>query len=240
MNILITMAGKGQRFLDAGYAEPKFEVEVCGRSLLHWALLSLQNFFDHRFIFLALADHRARPFVASEAEDLGLAAWDFLELGEPTAGQAETAMHAREAISNSSAPVAIYNIDTHVEPAQLTPAAIRGAGWIPCFKAPGDHFSFVRLGKSGRAVEVREKSRISEHATLGFYWFSSFELFQSLYRADYGREDRRPEREQYVAPMYNRLLAAGHEVFIHNLDSAAVHCLGTPREVEEFRRLKGT
>ena len=40
---LITMAGRGQRFRDAGYDVPKFAIEVHGRSLFAWSLMSLSS-----------------------------------------------------------------------------------------------------------------------------------------------------------------------------------------------------
>lgn len=41
MNIVITMAGLGERFLKAGYKQPKYEIEVHGKTLFEWSLLSL-------------------------------------------------------------------------------------------------------------------------------------------------------------------------------------------------------
>ena len=48
---------------------------------------------------------------------------------------------------------------------------ICGDGFIPCFKAEGTHWSFVKLNDTGKAVEVREKERISDNCTIGLYYF---------------------------------------------------------------------
>ena len=67
------------------------------------------------------------------------------------------------------------------------------AGWIPCFPAPGDGWSFARLDDAGRVVELREKVRISDHATVGLYWFASAAQYCEIYRDYYavaGREEK--------------------------------------------------
>ena len=46
MNIVVTMSGEGRRFKDIGFDIPKHEIEVKGKTLFEWAILSLTNFFD--------------------------------------------------------------------------------------------------------------------------------------------------------------------------------------------------
>ena len=73
LNVVITMAGRGSRFLQAGYKVPKYEIVVSGKSLFDWSLLSLKNFInlDTRVIFVCLkanqssmgiSRHRDRSF----------------------------------------------------------------------------------------------------------------------------------------------------------------------------------
>ena len=47
---------------------------------------------------------------------------------------------------------------------------------------------FVRLDETGKAVEVREKKRISENCTLGAYYFKSCALYERLYDEFYANE----------------------------------------------------
>lgn len=101
-----------------------------------------------------------------------------------------------------------------MQPGLLQPGQGAGDGWIPCFRAPGDRWSFVRCGANRRAEEVRGKNRISELATVGFCWFSS--------------------AARYVAPLYKQLIAEALEVTATEIPFGSVTPLGTPDEVSLF------
>lgn len=234
--VIITMAGFGRRFLDAGYTVPKYRIMAHGRSLFAWSMLSLQSFTQAgaRFTFVVRgADHSA-DFIREEAAALGIAHVSIVELDAPTDGQATTAMLARDALADRDAEMLIYNIDTFVHPDALPVSAVRGDGWIPCFNAPGDAWSFAAADATGRISEVREKKRISPHATVGLYWFSSFNRFSDAYTEHYSDPGNLEKGERYVAPIYNTLIAQGSAVFVHEVPASAVIALGTPADVEAF------
>jgi dTDP-glucose pyrophosphorylase len=235
-NVIITMAGFGRRFLDAGYSIPKYRIEAHGRSLFQWSMLSLRSFIEAgaRFVFVVRAADQAAEFIRAEAEKIGLAVSSIVEIDAPTDGQATTAMHAGPVLPDRQAPMLIYNIDTFVHPEALPASATRGSGWIPCFPAAGDHWSFVRTGEDGKAVEVREKVRISGHATVGLYWFDSFGRFEDAYRSHYERSGGVEAGERYVAPLYNHVIETGGAVYVHEIPLSAVIPLGVPREVQDF------
>src|SRR5262245_17192976 len=141
---IITMAGFGRRFADAGYKVPKYRINVHGRSLFSWAMLSLQSFIASgaSFVFVVREQDDATGFIATEAKRSGIDVADVLELQKPTDGQATTALAAGSAVAAPAAPMLIYNIDTFVHPAVLPASAPRGEGWVPCFRAEGDAWSF--------------------------------------------------------------------------------------------------
>lgn len=231
MNIVITMAGLGQRFRAAGYTVPKYQIEVRGKTLFEWSMSSLENFFGEPFIFIVRRADNATDFIKNSCAKLGIDA-KIIELDNLTRGQAETAMKAAQ-MWRAAEPILIYNIDTYVEPGQLRAELIHGAGFIPCFTAAGTHWSFVKLGNDDKAVEVREKERISNHCSIGAYYFESARLYAELYKNFYGGESN---SEQYIAPIYNLLIKRGGEVYIQDIPAEFVHVLGTPAEVEIFTR----
>lgn len=232
------MAGFGRRFADAGYTIPKYRIEVHGRTLFAWAMLSLEQFAraGWQFVFIVRDADNAISFIDAEARNVGIASVSIVELSAPTDGQATSALAAKPVVANPDDPVLIYNIDTFVHPDSLPASVPHGDGWVPCFPGSGDSWSFAATDETGRVLEIREKKRISPHATVGLYWFSSFTLFESAYRSYYSSAETLEMGERYVAPLYNRMIADGVPVYIHNVPTAAVIPLGIPDDVDRFRK----
>lgn len=238
MAVVVTMAGAGSRFRKAGYDVPKFMIEVRGKSLFEWSMDSLGDYFKHasRVVFVMRAEDRARDYVLSECERLSIPNPQIIELKEQTDGQATSCLMACD-LCASEESLMVYNIDTYVEPGELLYSDISGDGHIPCFHAPGDHWSFVKVDSAGEVVEVREKDRISDNCTLGAYWFSSVALYRELYGEYYSDSKHIEKGERYIAPLYNHMISRGEKVTISIVDEQKVHVLGTPEELDEFARL---
>lgn len=234
--LLVTMAGSGQRFRDAGYQVPKYAIQAHGRPIFSWALQSLERFVlaGWSITFITQEQDAASSFIRQQCLMLKYHDFHIIELPKKTDGQATSALEAKRTLRNLSEPIAIYNIDTFVDPKYLDPAKFRGDGWIPCFPGTGEGWSFVRVDSKNRAQEIREKRRISPHATIGFYGFSSFEIFARAYQEYYGSRGLLERGERYVAPLYNQLLEWGAPVFIDVLPHESVFPLGTPAELGEF------
>ncbi|WP_227459041.1 glycosyltransferase family 2 protein [Cupriavidus pauculus] len=234
--VIITMAGMGQRFRDAGYTMPKYRIEAHGHSLFGWSMLSLRSFIREGspFVFVVRREDEAGEFIAQQCAALGIGRFKIVEIEELTDGQATTAMLAEDAIADVSQPMLVFNIDTFVHPSVLPADAVRGDGWIPCFPGPGAAWSFAKGDADGRVSELREKERISEDATVGLYWFSSFDLYRRAYQAFFADPANMTKGEKYIAPLYNQLIAEGSDVFIHRVPADSVIALGTPADVEAF------
>lgn len=239
MNIVITMAGLGSRFKKAGYSEPKYMIEVHEKTLFDWSMESLEGFNDgnEKYIFIVRKEDNSSKFIKERMSKKGIDNIEIIELDSLTDGQATTAMCARN-YWNSWDSLLIYNIDTYVEAGEMNISQIKGDGFIPCFKADGDHWSFVKLDESGNATEVREKTRISDNCTIGAYYFKSCELYEKLYNEYYSDNKNLEKGEKYVAPLYNHLIKQGGKVNISLINPEKVHVLGTPEEVEVFKKIE--
>ena len=236
IDIVITMAGLGSRFVKAGYKIPKYKIEVCHKTLFEWSMLSLKDFNDKdvKYIFINRKENDDAKFISAKCQEIGIKNYKIVEINALTDGQATTALVAKP-YWNDGDELIIYNIDTFVEPGAIKYADIKGDGFIPCFKAAGDHWSFVRLDEQGQAVEVREKQRISDNCTIGLYYFKSCSLYEKMYNEYYENNKNLEKNERYIAPLYNHMIKNKYQVNICDIDVSKVHVLGTPEEVKYFK-----
>ena len=163
LDVVITMGGVGSRFRNMGYTVPKYMIEAKGRTLFEWSLLSLDGYKDsvEQYIFIAMKDdvYDAESFINRKCRELGLMNYHIIMLDYLTDGQATTAMLAKK-YWDSEHGLLIYNIDTYVEPGEMNDRELKGDGFIPCFQADGEHWSFVRLDEVGKVTEIKEKASL--------------------------------------------------------------------------------
>ncbi len=235
MTIIITMAGQGKRFRNAGYNVPKYQIQVRGKTLFEWSMDSLLGFNgpDTRYIFIVQKEDGAKEFLEGKCCQYKVGEYKVVELGQVTDGQATTCIKAIPYCKRWD-PILVYNIDTYVEPYEMNVDCISGDGFIPCFEAEGTHWSFVETDDTGKAVCVKEKERISDHCSVGAYYFKTSELYKALYEEYYGTNLKLINNEKYIAPLYNLMIEKGMEVRIQELDRKKVHVLGTPEELNLF------
>lgn len=237
IDIVITMGGLGSRFRKAGYKVPKYMIEAKGKTLFEWSMLSLEGYRNEaaQMIFIAMHDEDVdvESFIKQQCEKLEIKTYHIIMIDYLTDGQATTAMLAQK-YWNKEHALLIYNIDTYVEAGVMKSKELKGDGFIPCFKAEGDHWSFVRTDENGKTVEIKEKERISDNCTLGAYYFNKCQLYMDLYHEYYDDNKNLVNGEKYVAPLYNYLLTKGGEIYISDIDPKKVHVLGTPEELQVF------
>lgn len=230
MKIIITMAGEGKRFKEIGINVPKYQIICKGRTLFEWALLSLKHFSDFTFIFITRKKHNSSNFINEKCKVLNIVKFHIVELEQLTKGQADTVLTAKELL-NLEEQILIYNIDTYVEPGQLKPSLIKGDGWVPCFEAIGNHWSFINFNDKMEVKKITEKVRISNYGTIGLYYFSSFKLFLECYNSFNYNVDQ----ERYIAPLYSHLIAnKKKKVYTNIIHKDSVNVLGTPEEIMIF------
>lgn len=237
IDVVITMGGLGSRFRKMGYTIPKYMIEAKGRTLFEWSMASLEGYSRNvsKYIFIVMRDESVdvEGFIEKQCKKIGLLRYHVIVLDYLTDGQATTASLA-EKYWNPDHSLLIYNIDTYVETGEMSSSALKGDGFIPCFQAEGEHWSFVRLDETGRVTEIKEKKRISNYCTLGAYYFKTCRLYKSLYDEFYSSEQGVINGEKYVAPLYDYLLSKGGEVYISDIAAEKVHVLGTPEELQAF------
>ena len=234
MTLIITMAGHGKRFTDAGYLGPKHRIMARGQPLFYWSMLSLVNFFEQHFIFACLKDDDI-DWIKQVAMFVGIKKISIYLLDEVSNGQAETAYFAAR-LASLNEPVWIYDIDTYVADSAMMPQDIGiSAGCIPVIKSTSPLMSYVKYDSHGKVIHVVEKSVISEWATVGLFGFRNTQEFLQTYQQAYiKKEVALTNGEQYVAPIYQVMIRQNKLITTPRVSNSDFYSLGTPEELLEF------
>lgn len=241
INVVIPMAGQGSRFVKAGYQTPKPFIEVNGTTLIELVLKNLR-IKDARYLLLARTEHleSQTAIVKRIQENFNVT---FVPVDKLTEGAACTVLHAHRLINNDS-PLLLANSDQYIDASvsdYVNDCRERNLdGSILTFvdTARDPKWSFARLNSDGLVEEVKEKSAISEFATVGLYYFSQGQSFVNA-AIDMVVTNDRVNGEFYTCPVYNYCIAAGQRIGIYNIDAESMHGLGTPEDLNRFieRRL---
>lgn len=236
IEIVIPMAGLGQRFSAAGFTMPKPLIDVLGKPMIQWVVENLKpKSRASHFTFICnqqhLVDYQLETFLSSIAPGANV-----IPVPKVTEGAACTVLLAQTSFGKDR-PVLIANSDQWIESDidQFLDAADkeRSDGFIMTFPANETKWSYAKVNADGFVTAVAEKDPISEHATVGIYYFRRG---SDLVRCAESMIEKniRTNGEFYVCPIYNELIAERKRVRLFEIRREAMHGLGTPEDLARF------
>lgn len=236
LNIVIPMAGRGSRFVQAGYTVPKPLIPVHGVPMMQIVCANLRPKCQHRFIFLCLKEHIKDHSIDKRLKAIAPDS-TVISIDKVTEGAACTVLLSKELINNDE-QLMIANSDQWIDidiNDYLTAMSSGVDGLIMTMKASDPKWSFVRLDEKGKVVEVVEKRVISNEATVGVYNYLRGKDFVDAAERIIAKNIR-VNNEFYVAPVYNEMIDQGKKVGIYNIgsDSKGMYGLGMPLDLERF------
>lgn len=255
LNIVIPMAGRGSRFVKAGYSDPKPFIDTGnGIPMIQRVVENLTPYQPYRFIFLARREHEG--YIERHMSF----ATHVIYVDEVTEGAACTVLLAEEFIDNQC-PLIIANSDQLIEwngAEKLRSAGCHtgfGLSWpetnnlqdlindasirdldasIATFYANHPKWSYAKLRHpknfTSKVTEVAEKKVISNDATVGVYYFARGDTFVRGAHTMI-RKNIRTNGEFYVCPVFNELVK-NFNVGIYPVK--AMDGLGTPEDLERY------
>lgn len=251
MKIVVPMAGKGSRFLDAAdlnpeYKKPKPLISVKGKPMIVWAIDSLSKFESNSsdLIFICRQDQEDEFKISKSLKELFGDQIKIVFLDQITRGAAETVLKAKQYL-NSDEDIIISDSDHYFDGSFLYNRVLNKdsdtQGIIPVFRPPDKNpkwsFSLVKEDYVITAVGEKDKELAEKGAlaNVGGYYFTHGNVFvreveQAIAENDLTGDEGK--KEFYVAPIYQRLINKG--VKIVAAITPKVWGLGTPKDVEYF------
>ena len=229
-NLLVPLAGRGQRFVDEGFVVPKYMITAYDKHLIDWALSSIDT-SECNLIFCLRQDH-INNFGVDEifrkkfGRDIQIVIIDRV-----TDGSVSTCLLAKQHINNNL-PLFIYTVDVHFKPI-FKPFDLSEDGNVLTFKSNNPAYSYVKTdGTSNNyALLTAEKEVVSNNACVGVYGFKTGKVFVK-YAEKMIKKNLRTRNEFYITPLYNLMIEDGLKVTIKDVDEMFI--MGTPEEYKFF------
>jgi HAD superfamily hydrolase (TIGR01509 family) len=231
LNVLIPMAGAGSRFAQAGYTFPKPLIEVHGKPMIQTVVENLN--IEANYIFICQQEHYDKYNLKYL---LNLIAPDckIVLVNGVTEGAACTTLLAKEFIDNDQ-PLVMANSDQFIEwnsnECMYAFNADTIDGGILTFNASHPKWSYAKLDDDGFVSEVAEKKVISNHATVGVYFWKKGSDYVK-YAEQMIDKDIRVNNEFYVCPVFNQAIEDGKKIRVKNVEK--MWGIGTPEDLDHF------
>ena len=231
MNVLIPMAGAGSRFAAAGYTFPKPLIEVNGKPMIQVVVENLN--IEANYIFIVQKEHYEKYHLQYLLNAIAPGC-SIVMIPGMTEGAACTTLLAKELINDDN-PLVIANSDQFVEWNSNECLYAFNAGGVDAgivtFHSNHPKWSYAKLNEQGFVSEVAEKKPISDHATVGiYYWKKGADYVK--YAEQMIAKNIRVNNEFYVAPVFNEAIADGKKIRIK--DAQKMWGIGTPEDLNYF------
>lgn len=229
-NIVLPIAGNGQRFVDGGYKTIKPLIEINGKYLVEKSLESV-DYKNANLIFIVREEHIKEYDIVTKLRSRFGNLIEIIRVNKITEGALCTCLLAEKYIDNEL-PLVIFTPDCYFEP-KFDPNKVNSKcdGVVAVFHSNSPAHSYVQLDDDGFVTKAAEKEVISEYAVGGLYYFRHGNLFVN-YAKKQIEMNMRTKGEFYICPVYNLLIEDGLKI---GIDRNSKHdILGTPEDLNRY------
>ena len=236
MNILIPMAGRGERFKNSGFDMPKPILDIHGEPMIKAAVKSLG--LEGNYIFIVY-DYENINFnhLINEALQACCKNPKIIKINYITQGPASSALLAKEFVNNEESLV-ITNCDQIMcwdsvrflkeISGNVGKSSVRD-GLVVTYDSDTPKNSYISLNDEGWAVELAEKKVISKYSLNGIhFWKRGSDFVRSAEKMI--AKDIRVNNEFYISETYNQLIEEGRHIDIYHIPAEQHWAIGTPEE----------
>lgn len=233
INILILAANDFHDDRDSGY--PLGLSEINGKTLLQH-LTEQCNAIPDSHLTLAVNEQDCKRWHLDNVVRLLSPDARVVQIRRTTSGAACTALLAISDFS-SEEPLLIVNgnelIDVDFNAVVSKFSAENFDAGVVVFPSVHPRYSYVRLNEDQMVVECAEKNPISNHATVGFYWFRRGKDFVESAQQTILKHAH-VDGQYYICPTLNEMVLRQARIGAHHIASQQFHPLKSERQFEKF------
>jgi len=233
MNILIPMAGRGERFEMAGYNVPKPLINIEGLPMFYRAIESYGISKNNDHIFIIQRQHDKEFFLSNAIKAL-IPNSRVIISDKVTDGPACSALLAKEYIDDGTELV-IMNCDQIMEwdVHRFVDTCRKYDACLVTYHSDTPKNSYAKIDKLGYVKQVKEKEVISNVSLNGIHYWGNGHMFVDSAEKMIEANDRY-NNEFYIAPSYNVLIDKGFKVGIHHIPNQQHIAVGTPEDLDKY------
>ena len=234
MNIVLPIAGLGQRFKNGGYETPKPLIKMDGEYMIERAMKSV-DYSNSKLFFIVRQEHIEQykiDYILKEkfGDDIHVES-----IGYTTDGALSTCLLVEEHIDNDE-PLIIFTPDCYFEPKFVAPTENKIDGMVVTFNSDSNAHSYVKIDdRTGYVIKAAEKEVISNDAVGGLYYYKKGSDFVK-YSRETIKKNIRTNNEFYICPVFNYLIRDGGKVGIEKNTEHLI--LGTPLDISKHYQNK--
>jgi len=232
MNIIIPIGGKGERFLNNGYTQPKPLIDILGKPMIFYVLDNL-CLSKNDIIYIIHNDDDLINVVNNKYPYI-----KFIKLKYQTKGAAETIyIGLQEIIKNTHLQkTVILDCDTFYTQDVLS--MYRDIEYNAVFYVnnidPNPIFSYISFNNNDTFIDkIVEKEKISDNANTGIYCFTDINKL-CKYSKKVVENNITFNNECYTSCIIDQMIKDNEPFIGIQLDPSYVFNLGTPKQLEEY------
>jgi dTDP-glucose pyrophosphorylase len=238
MKIIVPMAGMGDRFVKAGYIDPKPLINVNGKLIIEY-IVEMFDIENDEFIFVINEEHANNTKMVEILNKLVKQSEIYI-IQNHKKGPVYTLKNLdvkddEEVIITYCDNPYLWDYNDFKQSIKNSDGCILShVGFHPHRMSP----TFMAHIKedNGKLIEIKEKEPytdkpIEEHASTGTYYFAKGEYVKKYFN-ELMDLDINYNGEYYVTLVYNLMIRDGLNVTIYDTDYVSV--FGTPEEVKNF------
>jgi HAD superfamily hydrolase (TIGR01509 family) len=234
MNIIIPIGGKGERFLQNDYKEPKPLINILGKPMIHYVLDNL-NLTQEDNVFIIYYNIESTLFnntIKQKYPNINL-----IQLNHQTKGAAETIYEGLKSIIKltNHKKTMLFDCDTFYTCDVISKYRILddNAVFYTINNEENPIYSYISFDSNNIINNIAEKNKISDNANTGIYCFNNLtELFE--YSKYVVENNITFNNECYTSCIIDQMIK-NNKVFLGvEINPKSVFNLGTPKQLEEY------
>lgn len=237
IHLIMPMGGKGSRFSECGFAEPKPLLMLNEKPFFYWATQSIKGFVTLKSLTFVVLKEHIEEFAIDEVIHSYYPEADIAVLDHVLNGAVFTCVEGVRHITDDS-PIVFNDCDHMFYCSEFNEYCETGDysgmdGALLTFQSDDPKFSFLKVGEDGRVIGTVEKQAVSQYAICGAYYFCNKKTFEAavrryLHQCDY--------KEFFVSGLYNSM--AEEKGCIRNFKVDMHLAFGTPEEYLDAKSSK--